>query len=86
MAETLCLKGWGFCHESCEKDFGVFSYSLRMVKITIFPDWLCQELGPRRKNQHNEEIVVNIKRELCGGFINVINFTSVKYDKNGEGR
>ena len=51
-----------------------------MVKLTILSDKICEEMGnsPKGSNGDDEE-VVNVRKELCGAFVNNMNMTFVNY-------
>ena len=41
-----------------------------------------QEIGFQQKDNLGNQLVVNIRKELCGAFVNTINFTLVNYTAN----
>ena len=71
-----------------------------MVKLTTLPDDFCQEIIPslisvtflptvqdigfKASDNHGFELVVNIRKELCGAFVNTINVTLVNYTRSGQ--
>ena len=50
-----------------------------MVKLTTLSDELCKEIGNSPKNMLGDEEVVNVRKELCGAFVNDVNVTFVNY-------
>ena len=49
------------------------------MQLTILDDELCKELGNAPADSLGNEQVVNIRKELCGAFVNEMNVTFVNY-------
>ena len=63
------LKGWGFCHPACEiKDAWV--HELKRIHLTLLTDQQCSDHGFAPETPNDHALYVNIKRELCGGYVN----------------
>ena len=78
----IIFQGWGFCNKVCKEDYNIWVNRLRMVKLTILSDKMCKEIGNSPKDIHGEgEFVVNVRKELCGAFVNILNVTFVNYTK-----
>ena len=76
----IIFQGWGFCNKVCKEDYDIWVNRLRMVKLTILSDKMCKEIGNSPKDIHGEgEFVVNVRKELCGAFVNDVNVTFVNY-------
>ena len=43
-----------------------------------------QDIGFKASDNHGFGLVVNIRKELCGAFVNTINVTLVNYTKSGQ--
>ena len=53
-----------------------------MVKLTTLSDEICKEIGNSPENMLGPEQVVNVRKELCGAFVNDLNITFVNYTQN----
>ena len=49
------------------------------MQLTILDDELCKEIGNIAADHLGNEQVVNIRKELCGAFVNEMNVTFVNY-------
>lgn len=80
-AKVYPTKGWGFCHESCSDE--QWQHTLKMVILQTLPDELCEKTGTMERTVLRGSIEpamkVNIKKELCAGFIMNANVTLVKF-------
>ena len=52
--------------------------------LTTLSDDTCKELGNVPKDNLGAQMVVNIKNELCGAFINTMNVTLVNYTETPD--
>ena len=52
-----------------------------MVKLTTLSDEICKEIGNSPENMLGPEQVVNVRKELCGAFVNDLNITFVNSSK-----
>ena len=43
-----------------------------------------QDIGFQASDNHGTQLVVNIRKELCGAFVNTINVTLVNYTTSGQ--
>ena len=81
------LQGWGFCHRVCDRDHDIFTHTLKKVQLTILSEKLCEEVGNAEADNLGNENVVNVRKELCGAFVNLANVTLFNYTilkKNAE--
>ena len=56
-----------------------YMHSLKKVQLTILDDELCKEIGNAEADSLGNEQVVNVRKELCGAFVNEMNVTFVNY-------
>ena len=64
----------------CNKHEDIFVDLLRKVQLTILSDKLCSKFGIIEEKNHTK-MVVNVRKELCGAFINNMNVTYVNYTR-----
>ena len=85
------LQGWGFCSKLCyAHSDNIWQNELQQLKLTILSDALCKKFG-RIDNWYRKYgsvvLMSNIRKELCGAFVNNANVTFVNYTveaKSGE--
>ena len=73
------IQGWGFCHQACDKNYNIWVHELKKVRLTTLSDELCKKTGDADKDNLGVQVVVNTRKELCGGFVNTLNVTFVNY-------
>ena len=62
-----------------------FKFPLQFIDIKYIHShllsliWIIQSLGFRPATKDDKELVVNTRKELCGGFINLVNVTMLNY-------
>ena len=49
------------------------------MQLTILTDEHCKEIGTVAADNLGNEQVVNVRKELCGAFVNKLNVTYVNY-------
>ena len=78
------VKGWGFCHKACDKNYEIYSHHLKKVRLTILDDKFCKKIGTVEEDNLGIQSVVNTRKELCGAFVNTMNVTFVNYTYRRE--